>query len=164
MKSNSQRPLDSSLPIKERMQALLADLAHDSEDPSFATRTLHGVEFLSACRKTHSARYAFTVEPFFCNKSGNLHGGVASTFFDNLTTLALLTIAKPGYWDTFGVSRNLTMMFLRPIPVGIKVFVDCEVVAAGKRMVNIKSTMKTADGKVCAICLHEKAALERPKL
>lgn len=146
------------------MRALLAIFASNTEDTSLAASTLQGVKFIRGCQETQSAQFTFVVEPSFCNKGGNLHGGIATTLFDNLTTLALLTIAKPGYWDTFGVSRTLTVSFLRPLPANSKVLVDCEVVAAGKRMVNIMGTMKTADGKICVTCVHDKAAVERSKL
>ncbi len=146
------------------MRALLTMFADDSEDTGLASSTLQGVECMCVCQETRSAQFAFAVKPSFCNKVGNLHGGIATTLLDNLTTLVLLTIAKPGYWDTFGVSRTLTTTFLRPLPVGSKVLVDCEVVAAGKRLVNIKAAMKTADGKICVTCIHDKAAAERSKL
>jgi acyl-coenzyme A thioesterase 13 len=100
----------------------------------------------------------------FCNRNGTLHGGPACTLFETLTTSALLRIAKAGHWDALGVSRTLTFTFLRPIPRGIQVSVDCEVVAAGKNMANLRGTMRTADGKVCITCIHDKAAVIRPKL
>ena len=164
MKPDPHGIMDISFPIEERMRALMASLNQDPKYKGLALQTLQGIEFLSACQETQSAQFTFPVEPILCNASENLHGGIATTLFDALTTVSLLTIIKPGYWDTFGVSRTLTVTFLRPLPVGTKVFLDCEVVAAGKRMVNLKGTMKTADGKVCVTCIHDKAAVESSKL
>jgi acyl-coenzyme A thioesterase 13 len=163
MKWKSDKITDSSLPLEERVRTLLAGL-NDPGCKSFDTTILGGVELLSASQHTKSVQYAFTVAPNLCNRGGNLHGGAATTLFDSLTTTALLTIAKPGFWDTLGVSRTLTVTFLRPLPLGTKVFLDCEVVAAGKRLANLRGTMRTADGRVCATCIHDKAILESPKL
>lgn len=164
MKRDSHRLTDSSVPLEDRMQLLLASLIRDPEYTGFGTTGLEGLELLSISQEKQSVQYAFTVEPVLCNKLGNLHGGAASTLFDTLTTTALLTIAEPGYWDTLGVSRTLTITFLRPLPLGTKVFLDCEVVAAGKNLANIKGTMRKADGKVCVTCIHDKVALAGPKL
>jgi acyl-coenzyme A thioesterase PaaI-like protein len=54
--------------------------------------------------------------------------------------------------------------YLRPIPEGEKVLVECEVVHAGKRLCSLKGTMKReSDGAVLAICEHGKVSIE-PKL
>jgi acyl-coenzyme A thioesterase 13 len=164
MKHNLHRLTDLSLSIEGRMQALLSSVVDDPEYMGFDNLSLGGVEFISANQETQSVRYAFTVLQTLCNKGGNLHGGAATTLFDTLTTSALLTIAKPGFWDMLGVSRTLTVTFLRPVPLGTKVFVDCAVVAAGKKLSNLRGTMTTSDGKVCVTCVHDKAAVETPRL
>jgi acyl-coenzyme A thioesterase 13 len=151
-------------PFEERIRALLSSLTDDSDYAGFDTLSLGGVELLSASQDTQSVQYAFTVLPSLCNRGGNLHGGAATTLFDTLTTTALLTTTQTGHWGMLGVSRTLTVTFLRPLPLGTKVVVDCELVAIGKRMANLKGTMKTADGRVCVTCIHDKALLERPKL
>lgn len=157
---------DLSLAIEDRLQALLDILVHDTDHESFDTIKLGQVDLklLSASQEKQSVRYAFNVTPSLCNRAGNLHGGAATSLFDTLTTTALLTVAKEGYWDSLGVSRTLTVTFLRPLPMGTKVFLDCKVLAAGKKMANLKGTMRTADGKICVICIHDKAAVESPKL
>jgi len=146
MKWDSRNLTDLSVALDDRMQALLASLIHDPQYNGFGTIGIEGLELLSVSQETQSVRYAFTVVPLLCNKAGNLHGGAATTIFDTLTTSALLTIAKPGHWDTLGVSRALTVISLRTLPLGTKVFLGCEVVAAGKNMANLKGTMKTTDG------------------
>jgi acyl-coenzyme A thioesterase 13 len=156
--------LDSSLPLEKRMKTLLFSLIDDPENRGFDSVGSGIIELLSVSQDTQSVHYAFTVLPKLCNRGRNLHGGAATTIFDILTSTAMLTIAKPGYWDMLGVSRTLTVSFLRPLPLGTKVFVDCEVVAAGKNLAHLKGIMKTADGKVCITCTHDKAAVHRPKL
>ena len=161
---NSRSFMDPSLSLEERMRALLLYLVEDPQSMDFCTTGSGGVELLSANQDTKSVYYMFTVVPKLCNKTGFLHGGAASTLLDTLTSTALLTIAKPGYWETLGVSRTLTVTFLRPLPQGTKVFVDCEVVAVGKSMANLKGTMRNADGKICITCIHDKATVAGPKL
>ncbi len=156
--------MDPSLSLEERIRALLLYLVGDPQSMDFGTLGAGGVELLSASQDSQSVRYMFTVVPKLCNTGGFLHGGAASTLLDTLTSTALLTIAKPGYWDMLGVSRTLTVTFLRPLPLGTEVLVDCEVVAVGKSMASLKGTMKTADGKVCITCIHDKATVARPKL
>jgi len=118
-----------------------------------------------------------------CNKSNNLHGGAACTVLgegshaitqnsigvphltdvlDNLTSTALLTIAKEGFLDGGHVSRTITMTYLRPVPVGTKVRLICKAVAAGKRLAHCTGQIETLDGKVCVTMLHDKAVLPRP--
>lgn len=95
-----------------------------------------------------------------CNKGGNLHGGAAATLLDSLTSTSLLTIAKPGFLDAGHVSRNLNTTYLRPVPVGSKCTVECEVVAAGKNTAMVRGVIKNADGKVAVFCVHDKAVFK----
>lgn len=154
--------MDPSLLLKDRAQAILSSLAHDPEYACFDAMTLGGVELLSISQETQSVRLAFTVLPTLCNVYRTLHGGAAATLLDTLTSLALLTVAKPVRWSTLGITRSLSVTFLRPLPMGTQVFLDCEVLAAGKSMANLKGTMKTGDGQVCVICNHDKVATTTP--
>lgn len=95
-----------------------------------------------------------------CNKSGNLHGGMACIILDNLTSTALLTLAKPGFLDAGHVSRTITMSYLRPVPHGSKVKIVCEAVAAGKTTANLRGEIYV-DGKVCVTCIHDKVVFKR---
>jgi len=156
--------LDSSLSLEERMKMLLSGLVHDPNNTGFDNIGSGAVELLSVSQNTQSVHYVLNVLPKLCSRGGNLHGGAAAALFDILTSITLLTIAKPGHWDTLGVSRTLTVTYLRPLPLGTKVFVDCAVVAVGKNLANLKGTMKTADGKVCITCIHDKAAVPTSKL
>jgi acyl-coenzyme A thioesterase PaaI-like protein len=56
-------------------------------------------------------------------------------------------------------SRTLNCTYLRPVPGGEKIFVECEVVHAGKRMCLLKGVIKMEGGKVCVTCEHNKAAV-----
>lgn len=105
--------------------------------------------------------FSYTVQPEHCNRLSNLHGGAAATLFDYCTTMPLCLINKPGFWSMLGVSRNLSVTYLRPIPVGQTVFIECDIVAAGGRLCALRGTMRRSeDGVVMATCAHEKASIE----
>ncbi|KAK3398633.1 HotDog domain-containing protein [Sordaria brevicollis] len=101
--------------------------------------------------------FRYTVQPQHCNRLGNLHGGCIATLFDYCTTMPLALVSKPGFWYYLGVSRTLNTTYLRPIPVGTKIFIECEVVAIGKRMASLSGKMRRAtDGALLATCEHGK--------
>lgn len=75
--------------------------------------------------------------------------------------MALAPIAKPGFWAFAGVTRTLSVTYLRPVPEGEKVLIESEVVHAGKRLCTIKGVMKReSDGAVLTICEHGKASID----
>ena len=153
---------DLSMPPKERIEALISSLIADDDYDGWDKRYLSEVcELISASAETGTTVYEVTIAPFLCNKRGDLHGGAASTILDNLTSTALLTIAKPGFLDGGQVTRTLTVTFLRPIPQGTKVRVECRVVSAGRRLANVYGVIKTMDGKECVTCVHDKALVPR---
>jgi acyl-coenzyme A thioesterase 13 len=156
----------TALSVKDRINALLrycagVDIDSGDSDGSigFDITRLAEVELLSTNQNKLSVRYSFRVTARLCNRGRNLHGGAASTLFDTLTSLVLLTLGDMPQWDTLGVSRNLSVTFLRPIPIGTKVFLDCDVIAAGKRLANLSGTMKDDDGKIYATCTHDKVGV-----
>lgn len=59
------------------------------------------------------------------------------------------------------VSRTLNCTYLRPAPVGTKVFIESHVVHLGKRLAQTAGVMRlgSVDGKVCYTCEHGKAAI-----
>ena len=81
-----------------------------------------------------SATFEMTVTAPFCSRRNNMHGGAVSLVFDMCTTMAAAPAASKGWWEFGGVSRGLSMTFLRPIAKGTEVLVECEVLQMGKRM------------------------------
>jgi len=57
-----------------------------------------------------------------------------------------------------GVSRTLNCTYLRPAPLGAEVLIECEVVAVGRRLVQLRGVMRRPDGEreVYATCEHGK--------
>lgn len=65
---------------------------------------------------------------------GNLHGGASATLFDYCTSMALVPVSREGFWNFVGVSRTLNVTYLRPMPTGTIVLIECEVIHAGKKL------------------------------
>lgn len=104
--------------------------------------------------------FAFKVERYYCNASGNLHGGAAATMYDMCTSLVLQAIGKKDFWLNGGVSRVLTVNYLRPAPEGTEVEMECEVTHAGRSLAFLRGVMKRAsDGAIISTCEHNKAAV-----
>lgn len=113
---------------------------------------------------THpSATFLFTVQQEHSNRHGTLHGGCAATLFDYLTTLPLNVVARPGgYWQRLGVSRNISVTYLRPVTVGDEVLIETEIVQVSKRMAVLRGTMRRkSDGKIAMTCEHQKVNIDK---
>ncbi|EXJ83366.1 hypothetical protein A1O1_06987 [Capronia coronata CBS 617.96] len=148
-----------NLPIRDRVQALSDAIIKDPDFFGFDTYALRsGVKLVDV--QPNITKWEIEIGSHLCNRSRNLHGGAAATILDNLTSTALLTIAKPGFLDGGHVSRTITMSYLRPVPIGAKVTVDCEVQSAGRNMANIVGKI-FLDGKLCVSCVHDKAVFAR---
>jgi acyl-coenzyme A thioesterase 13 len=92
------------------------------------------------------------------NYMGNLHGGCAATLIDVLSTTILLGISQPGKFGLGGVSRNLKVTYLRPVPTGTEVRLVCEVIHVGKRLALLRAEIQKADSRdICVVGEHEKA-------
>ena len=153
--------IDFSWTPEERIEAIWNDLADDPDYFGFDTRPLQQARLLSAGfdEKTGYGKSLFevTISPAMCNKTGMLHGGAACTIMDTLTSTPLMIMAKPGFLDAGHVSRTITMSYLRPVPSGMKVTIECTAMAVGKTTANIVGVMKNPEGKVCVTCIHDKA-------
>lgn len=127
------------------------------------------VESHSADGPHPSVTFRFTVQPQHCNGMNNLHGGCTATLFDFATTMPILFLSKPGFWEYLGVSRTLNTTYLRPIPCGTAVFIHADVLQIGKRMATTRGTMRAinpdgTEGAVLAVCEHGKACIDPPKM
>ena len=63
-----------------------------------------------------------------------MHGGAVSLIIDMATTLSQAPLAAPGFWEFGGVSRTLSVTYLRPIPKNMAILVICDVVQVGKAL------------------------------
>lgn len=153
------RSTDFRLTIPERIHAYFQSLTQPDEYNGFETHPLQQVEFMSHSETLQQIIYHVNIPESLCNKDSMLHGGAATTLLDNLSSTALFTIAKPGFWDNMGVSRSLNVIFHRSVPAGSTVKVVCSVVAAGRQMATLRAEMRYAqDGRLCVTCVHDKFA------
>lgn len=113
--------------------------------------------------------FLFTVQPEHTNGLGNLHGGCTATVFDLCTSLPLGLVARPGFWLWLGVSRTLNVTYLRPIPAGSVVRVECELQQVGRKMCTVRGVMRMAEGDgkggpgpALAVCEHGKINTDPP--
>ena len=80
--------------------------------------------------------------------------------YDLCTSLALMSIGTRDWWINGGVSRVLTVNYLRPAPEGTEMELEAEVVAAGKTLALLRGVLKRAsDGAIVSTCEHNKAAV-----
>jgi acyl-coenzyme A thioesterase PaaI-like protein len=105
--------------------------------------------------------FTFKVSRFYCNVSGNLHGGAQATIYDMLTGMAIQGIGRRDFWLNGGVSRSLSVTYLRPAPEGTELECDVELMHAGKSLALMRGVMRRADdGKLISTCEHDKAAVQ----
>lgn len=107
--------------------------------------------------------FSYTVQENNANQRGSMHGGCTASLFDFATSLPLCLISKPGFWSYLGVSRTLNVTYLRPIPVGEKILIACELMGAGQTMCTVRGVMtRQSDGAVLATCEHGKYNVDPP--
>ena len=114
--------------------------------------------------------FRFVVQPVHCNALGNLHGGCTATIFDLCTSMPLGLVARPGFWQWMGVSRTLNVTYLRPVPAGSQVHVECEVLQVGRKLCTVRGVMRLVEGDeegvkegpVLAVCEHGKVNTDPP--
>ncbi|KAF2479819.1 HotDog domain-containing protein, partial [Neohortaea acidophila] len=104
--------------------------------------------------------FTFKVARFYCNATGNLHGGASSMIFDLCTSLPVMALGKKDFWLNAGVSRTLIVNYLRPAPEGMELELEAEVISLGKNLAYTRGLLKRAeDGVIVATCEHTKAAV-----
>ncbi|KAF7195140.1 Dual O-methyltransferase/FAD-dependent monooxygenase CTB3 [Pseudocercospora fuligena] len=124
-----------------RIQAYIDSYAKAGGSDTFDNLLMTQTHLLSSTLKSASedAMECFTVFsipviPSFCSAMGTMHGGCTSTIVDNCTTLAGVPLAQKDFWDAGGVSRTLNVTYLRPIPMGSEILVECIVRGLGRKM------------------------------
>ncbi|KAH8678339.1 HotDog domain-containing protein [Xylariales sp. PMI_506] len=122
----------------------------------------------SAAMPHPSVTFRFTVLPDHANGLNNMHGGCTATLFDLCTSMPLHFVSRPGFWQYMGVSRTLNCTYLRPIPVGTTVDIECTLMQVGKKLATVRGEMRAvregdpdgAKGPLLAVCEHGKVSLE----
>ncbi|KAK5657734.1 hypothetical protein OQA88_2807 [Cercophora sp. LCS_1] len=144
---------------EERARYLMQLTLERAKDPNDHEWSLSLFPHLTVASTTPTTMtFKFTPQPIHLNGLGNMHGGCIATLFDFCTSCALSLVSKPGFWNYLGVSRSINTTYLRPVPVYTEVLVECELVSVGKRLAQIRGTLRRAGGRgeIFATCEHGK--------
>lgn len=91
----------------------------------------------------HSAECALVIPPEFQGWDGVVHGGIVSALLDEVAAYAAMAIAKPV------VTAELTVRYLKPVPVGREVVARAEVREQVRRSIFVDAEL-ACDGQVMA--------------
>lgn len=81
-----------------------------------------------------TATFELKVVRALCNRLDNMHGGAIGLVYDMCTTMAMAPASRSDFWFFGGVSRTLSVTFLRPPKIGMDVLVECELLQIGSRL------------------------------
>lgn len=106
------------------------------------------------------ATFSLVIKPEMCSAIGQLHGAATTLIFDMTTSMIIAPCARPGFWEFHGVSRNPSVSYYRPVPVGARVIVETRVVQIGKTLATIMAELKSESGGLLASAKHDKVQVD----
>jgi acyl-coenzyme A thioesterase 13 len=120
------------------------------------------IRLVSATKSPKTAcTFELDIDDTFSNRMGNMHGGVVALVFDMATTMCAAPLARRDFWWFGGVSRHLSVTYMRPVKLGMTVQINCEVLQMGQRLATIRGEFRDkADGRVLCVCEHNKASIK----
>jgi acyl-coenzyme A thioesterase PaaI-like protein len=111
--------------------------------------------------KSAKAVFSMKAVPDFTNRMGNMHGGAVAMIYDMCTTMCAAPLARPDFWVFGGVSRTLSITYLRPVRRSMEFLIECEVLQQGNRLSTIRGLMRDrSDGSVLSVAEHNKASIQ----
>lgn len=81
------------------------------------------------------------------NPMGTVHGGFTATILDSVTGCAVHTMLGPG--DNYG-TVDLNVKMLKPLPIGITLKAQANVIHCSKRLGVSEGSLKDEDGNIYA--------------
>jgi len=82
-------------------------------------------------------------------------------WFDSTTSMPLLCVKNVWEETWSGVTRHLSVTYLRPPVQGEEIAIETEVIQCAKRTATVRGVMRRRrDGVVLATCQHDKARPE----
>lgn len=97
---------------------------------------------------------------YLTNRVGSIHGGAVALVYDMCTTMCAAPLARKGFWEFGGVSRNLSITYLRPAKPDMDIMVTCEVLHMGTRLATIRGEMiDRSTGSLLSTAEHNKASV-----
>lgn len=97
--------------------------------------------------KEAEATFELEVVPGLCNPMDRMHGGAMALLADMTTTMAAAPIAQQEWWEFGGVSRTLSVTYLRPTHLGTIVTVKCILRSVSSRL--CKKTASSFWNELC---------------
>ncbi|XP_065182753.1 acyl-coenzyme A thioesterase 13-like [Sycon ciliatum] len=99
-----------------------------------------------------------TVEEEHANKHGTLHGGMASTLVDTVSTVAIMASDR----SAAGVSTDLSVSFVRAAKIGERIRIDAECLKAGRSLAYANVTIsRCSDDAILCTGKHTKFFTEK---
>lgn len=105
-----------------------------------------------------SLTFKHVVKPEFTNPIGILHGGIASTFMDDVIGATVFSLGKPFIY----VSLSLNVDFLNPAKLGEEIFVSAEVIRNGENIIHLEAKIVNSEGKLVAKATSNMAKTKFP--
>lgn len=93
-----------------------------------------------------SLTFEHEVKEEFVNPVGILHGGIATTFMDDVIGATVFALGKPHIY----VSLNLNVDFMSPAKLGEKILVSAEVIRNGENIIHLHAKIVNEKGKLIA--------------
>lgn len=78
--------------------------------------------------------FELDVVPGLCSPMERMHGGAMALLVDMATTMAAAPISSEGWWEFGGVSRTLSVTYLRPTMMNTTIVVECVVRGIGANL------------------------------
>ncbi|OAL30294.1 hypothetical protein AYO20_08772 [Fonsecaea nubica] len=152
--------------VEEFMNRYKREPVDEGFEESLMTRDL---KVVSATGPPHvAAVFEMEILPVYGTRMGNASGAAISLIHDVCTTMAMAPLARKDFWHFGGVSRVLSVTYLRPTKVGTNVLIECEVLQVGARFATIRGVMRDkATGDILSVCEHNKASIifrDKPKI
>lgn len=111
--------------------------------------------------KSAKAVFSMMAVPEYRNRMGNMHGGAVAMIYDMCTTMCAAPLARNDFWVFGGVSRTLSITYLRPVRGSMELLIECEILQQGRRLTTIRGQMKDkSDGSLLSVAEHNKASIE----
>lgn len=109
--------------------------------------TMLDIVLIECSYETRTATMVFGVHDWMLNSTNVLHGGILMTFFD--IAMGLLAVGLNG--DVSTPTANLSVNFVRPVPLGEQVTIEARCPHSGRTMIQTSaSAYSSARGAECA--------------
>lgn len=129
----------------------------------------------------HKVTFEIVPNETMLNPMGSVHGGCVATLFDNLSSYSLAVLDK--YWTEFhpeegeelfdyalnkfvpqftkemGVSRTLSVTYLRALLPGQKYLMTVEVVSVGRNFSHFTAIIRDGNNRLCNTMVHDKSMI-----